>query len=148
MVTSIRQHPLAWFFTLAYAFSWAFWIPAAAACTAAPSAQSACVACFLLVTLGPGGTSPFRFQQWPSHWEPQGRSVGCLARFGLDSDDLALQLSGGSIAAVAFLHAALDIFMTPSVSPQLPNVMGALLTTGTLLLIPIVGSLNLARRRA
>lgn len=28
---SVRRHPLAWFFALAYAFSWLFWLPASAA---------------------------------------------------------------------------------------------------------------------
>ena len=42
--------------------------------------------------------------------------------------------------------AALDIFFTSPVAAQLPNVMGALLTVGTLSLIPVFGRQNLARR--
>ena len=45
--------------------------------------------------------------------------------------------SGGSIGAVALFHAVLDIFISSPVAAPLPNVMGALLTVGTLLLIPI-----------
>jgi hypothetical protein len=55
--------------------------------------------------------------------------------------------SGGSIAAVAFFHAAIDIFMTSLVSPYVPNVMGAMLTIGALALIPVFGTQNLARDR-
>jgi uncharacterized protein len=54
--------------------------------------------------------------------------------------------SGGSIAVVALFHAALDIFISSPVAPPLPNVMGALLTVGTLLLILIVGRRDLSRR--
>ena len=54
--------------------------------------------------------------------------------------------SGGSIAAVALFHAALDIFIASPVAAELPNVMGALLTVGTLLLIPVFGRQNLARQ--
>jgi membrane protease YdiL (CAAX protease family) len=54
--------------------------------------------------------------------------------------------SGGSIVAVAFFHAALDIFIGSPVAAQLPNVMGALLTVGTLLLIPVYARTNLSRQ--
>ena len=54
--------------------------------------------------------------------------------------------SAGSIAAVALFHAALDIFITSPIAPELPNLMGALLTVGTLLLIPVVGRHDLSRR--
>jgi membrane protease YdiL (CAAX protease family) len=54
--------------------------------------------------------------------------------------------SGGSIGVVALFHGALDIFMMSPVAPGLTNVMGALLTVGTLLLIPVFGHQNLARR--
>jgi membrane protease YdiL (CAAX protease family) len=54
--------------------------------------------------------------------------------------------SGGSIGVVALFHGALDIFMMSPVAPGLTNVMGALLTVGTLLLIPVFGRQNLARR--
>jgi membrane protease YdiL (CAAX protease family) len=54
--------------------------------------------------------------------------------------------SGGSVAAVALFHSALDIFIASPVAAELPNVMGALLTVGTLLLIPVFGRQNLARQ--
>jgi uncharacterized protein len=54
--------------------------------------------------------------------------------------------SRGSIGAVALFHAALDVFITSPVAAQLPNVMGALLTVGTLLLIPVFGRQDLSRR--
>ena len=54
--------------------------------------------------------------------------------------------SAGSIAAVALFHAALDIFIASPVSGQLASVMGALLTLGTLALIPTFGAENLARK--
>jgi membrane protease YdiL (CAAX protease family) len=54
--------------------------------------------------------------------------------------------SGGSIGAVALFHAALDIFISSPVAAPLPNVMGALLTVGTLLLIPVSGRRNLSWR--
>jgi hypothetical protein len=44
--------------------------------------------------------------------------------------------SAGSISAVALFHAALDIFIGSPVATAVPNVMGALLTLGTLLLNP------------
>jgi len=53
--------------------------------------------------------------------------------------------SGGSIGAVAFFHAALDIFIGSPIAAELPNVMGALLTVGTLLLIPVFGRQDLSR---
>jgi membrane protease YdiL (CAAX protease family) len=54
--------------------------------------------------------------------------------------------SGGSVAVVALFHAALDIFISSPVAAPLPNVMGALLTVGTLVLIPVLGRLDLSRR--
>jgi membrane protease YdiL (CAAX protease family) len=54
--------------------------------------------------------------------------------------------SGGSIGAVALFHAALDIFISSPVAAPLPNVMGALLTVGTILLIPVFGRKDLSRR--
>jgi len=54
--------------------------------------------------------------------------------------------SGGSVGAVALLHASLDIFITSPVAPALPNVMGALLTMSTLLLIPAFGRRDLSWR--
>jgi hypothetical protein len=53
--------------------------------------------------------------------------------------------SGGSIGAVALFHAALDVFITSPVAPALPNAMGALLTIGTIILIPVFGRENLSR---
>ena len=50
------------------------------------------------------------------------------------------------MAAVAFFHAPLDVFMTPSASLHLVSVMGALLTVGALVLVPLVGSQHLALR--
>lgn len=54
--------------------------------------------------------------------------------------------SCGSIGAVALFHASLDVFTTSPVAPDLPNAMGALLTIGALLIIPVFGRENLARR--
>jgi len=54
--------------------------------------------------------------------------------------------SGGSIAAVALFHATLDIFISSPVAAPLPNVMGALLTVGALLLIPVLGRRDLSLR--
>lgn len=54
--------------------------------------------------------------------------------------------SNGSIAVVAIFHAVLDIYFTSPVAVALPNVMGALLTVGALLLIPVFGRVNLAWR--
>jgi membrane protease YdiL (CAAX protease family) len=56
--------------------------------------------------------------------------------------------SGGSVAAVAAFHATLDILITPAVSPHLPSVMGAVLTVGAVLVIPLAGQRHLARRAA
>ena len=53
--------------------------------------------------------------------------------------------SRGSVAAVALFHAVLDVYFVSPVAKTLPNVMGALLTVGTLLLIPVFGRENLAR---
>lgn len=55
--------------------------------------------------------------------------------------------SGGSIGSVALFHAVLDIFFGSPVAADVPNVMGALLTVGTLLLIPTVGARDLSRRQ-
>ena len=46
----------------------------------------------------------------------------------------------------AFFHAALDVFITSSVAGSIANVMGALLTIGTLLLVPLVGRENVSGR--
>jgi membrane protease YdiL (CAAX protease family) len=75
-------------------------------------------------------------------------TVGWLLSLGLGSILLTwlFNSSGGSIAAVALFHAVLDIFITSPVAPDLQSVMGALLTIGTLLLIPVFGAENLARR--
>jgi len=54
--------------------------------------------------------------------------------------------SGGSIAAVALFHALLDIFIVSPVAAEIPSIMGALLTVGTLLLIPVCGRQYLARQ--
>ena len=74
-------------------------------------------------------------------------TIGWLVSLGLGSILLTwlFNSSGGSIAAVALFHGALDVFMSP-VAPELQSVMGALLTIGTLLLIPVFGGENLARR--
>jgi hypothetical protein len=52
----------------------------------------------------------------------------------------------GSTGAVALFHASLDIFINSPVAAPLPNVMGALLTVGTILLIPVFGRQNLSGR--
>jgi hypothetical protein len=53
--------------------------------------------------------------------------------------------SRGSIAAVALFHGALDIFINSPVAAGVPNVMGAVLTIGTLLVIPVFGPEDLAK---
>jgi membrane protease YdiL (CAAX protease family) len=65
-------------------------------------------------------------------------SVGWLMSLALGSILLTwlFNASAGSIGAVAIFHAALDIFIGSPVAAAVPNVMGALLTVGTLLLIP------------
>ena len=77
-------------------------------------------------------------------------AVGWLVSLALGSILLTwlFNSSDGSIGAVALFHAALAIFFTSPVAPgnALPNVMGALLTMGTLLLIPVFGRTNLSRR--
>jgi membrane protease YdiL (CAAX protease family) len=77
-----------------------------------------------------------------------GGTVGWLISLALGSILLTwlFNSSGGSVAAVAFFHACLDVFMTASASPQLVNVMGALLTVGALTLIPLFGGQHLANR--
>lgn len=104
----------------------------------------------LLVTLGWAGRHIplFAFSSASRTCGPLGRSAGC-SHLPLGSILMTslFNSSNGSIAAVAFFHAALDIFMTSPVSPQLPNAMGALLTIGTVPLIPIVGPQHLARRQ-
>ena len=79
-----------------------------------------------------------------------GGAVGWLVSLALGSILLTwlFNSSGGSVGSVALFHAALDIFMTSPVvsSDFLPNIMGALLTIGTLLLIPVFGRENLSRR--
>jgi membrane protease YdiL (CAAX protease family) len=75
-------------------------------------------------------------------------SIGWLFSLCLGSVLLTwlFNASGGSIGAVALFHAALDVFITSPVAPALPNVMGALLTIGTIVLIPVFGRENLSRR--
>lgn len=75
-------------------------------------------------------------------------TVGWLISLGLGSVLLTwlFNSTGGSIAAVALFHAALDVFITSPIATALPNVMGALLTVGTLLLVPIFGRENLSGR--
>lgn len=75
--------------------------------------------------------------------------IGWVVSLGLGSILLTwlFNSSGGSIAAVALFHAALDIFIMSPVAAEVQTMMGALLTAGTLLLIPVFGSENLARRR-
>ena len=76
-------------------------------------------------------------------------AIGWVVSLGLGSILLTslFNSSGGSIATVALFHAALDVFITSPVTAALPTVMGALLTVGTLLLIPVFGGENLARPR-
>ena len=54
--------------------------------------------------------------------------------------------SGGSVLAVAIFHGVLDIFMTSPVAPYVATAMGAILTIGTIALVPLFGPSNLARR--
>jgi membrane protease YdiL (CAAX protease family) len=54
--------------------------------------------------------------------------------------------SRGSVLAVAIFHGVLDIFMTSAVAPQVATAMGAILTIGTIALVPLFGPTNLARR--
>ena len=54
--------------------------------------------------------------------------------------------SGGSVLAVAIFHGVLDIFMTSPVAPSVATAMGAILTIGTIALVPLFGPSNLARR--
>jgi len=54
--------------------------------------------------------------------------------------------SAGSVLAVAIFHGVLDVFMTSPVAPQIATVMGAILTVGTIVLVPLFGATNLARR--
>jgi membrane protease YdiL (CAAX protease family) len=74
-------------------------------------------------------------------------TIGWIVSLGLGSILLTwlFNSSAGSIAAVALFHGALDIFITSPVAPELQSVMGALLTIGTLLLIPVFGAENLAQ---
>jgi uncharacterized protein len=55
--------------------------------------------------------------------------------------------SRGSVLAVAIFHGVLDIFMTSPVVPHIATAMGAVLTIGTVALIPLFGPSHLARRR-
>lgn len=102
-----------------------------------------------LVTLGwAGWHAPlFAFSNGLSNLGVAG-TVGWFFSLALGSILLTslFNSSNGSIAAVAFFHASLDVFMTASVSPQLPGTMGALLTIGTLALVPVLGPRNLAFR--
>jgi len=54
--------------------------------------------------------------------------------------------SEGSITVVALFHAALDVFMTSPVAPGIENVMGALLTIGAVLIVPVFGAESLSKR--
>jgi len=74
--------------------------------------------------------------------------AGWIVSLGLGSITLTwlLNSSGGSIAAVALFHAALDVFMSSPVAPGIENVMGALLTIGTVLIVPTFGAESLSRR--
>jgi membrane protease YdiL (CAAX protease family) len=78
-----------------------------------------------------------------------GGAIGWFASLCLGSILLTwiFNSSGGSIAAVAVFHAALDIFIMSPVSPSLPNIMGAIITLGALLLIPVFGAANLSDRQ-
>ena len=53
--------------------------------------------------------------------------------------------SRGSVLAVAIFHGVLDIFMTSPVVPRVETAMGAILTIGTVALIPLFGPSHLAR---
>jgi membrane protease YdiL (CAAX protease family) len=54
--------------------------------------------------------------------------------------------SRGSILAVAVFHGVLDIFMTSPVVPNVATAMGAILTIGTVALVPLFGPTHLARQ--
>ena len=79
-----------------------------------------------------------------------GGAAGWLMSLALGSVLLTwlFNSSGGAISAAALLHAALDVFTSAPVidHPLLPNVIGATLSVGALLLIPVFGAENLARR--
>jgi membrane protease YdiL (CAAX protease family) len=53
--------------------------------------------------------------------------------------------SRGSVLAVAIFHGVLDIFMTSPVVPRIATAMGAILTIGTVALVPLFGPTHLAR---
>lgn len=53
--------------------------------------------------------------------------------------------SRGSVLAVAIFHGVLDIFMTSPVVPGIATAMGAILTVGTVALVPLFGPSHLAR---
>lgn len=53
--------------------------------------------------------------------------------------------SRGSVLAVAIFHGVLDIFMTSPVVPRIAMAMGAILTIGTVALVPLFGPSHLAR---
>jgi membrane protease YdiL (CAAX protease family) len=55
--------------------------------------------------------------------------------------------SGGSVLVAAIFHGVLDVFMTSPVVPEVPMFMGATLTVGTISLVPLLGPVDLARRR-
>jgi hypothetical protein len=46
----------------------------------------------------------------------------------------------------ALFHAALDVFMTSPVAPGIEKVMGAQLTIGAALIVPVDGAESLSRR--
>jgi hypothetical protein len=50
-----------------------------------------------------------------------------------------------AVLAVAIFHGVLDIFMTSPVVPRIATAMGAILTIGTVALVPLFGPTHLAR---
>lgn len=79
-----------------------------------------------------------------------GGAAGWLVSLALGSVLLTwlFNSSAGSVGAAAVLHAALDVFTTSAVvdSPMFPTLIGAALSIGALLLIPVYGAENLSRR--
>jgi membrane protease YdiL (CAAX protease family) len=74
--------------------------------------------------------------------------AGWFVSLGLGSITLTwlFNSSDGSIIVVALFHAALDVFMTSPVAPGIEKVMGALLTIGAALIVPVYGAESLSRR--
>jgi hypothetical protein len=148
---SIRDRRLLWFFALAYALSWALWLPT------------------LVASLGWIAPVPSRHLHFAGGLGPMlaAMIVMSLAEGRPGLARLAKRCATGGVwmliailipAGLFFLATAIitvlsgapiewaHIFITSPVAAQLPNVMGALLTVGTLLLIPVFGSQNLSRR--